>query len=724
MSNLRTELEQLNQLSTTHPKYTEKKAELEKKLKYSSDGEYSIFDHAFFGNFQQVKSIFEADPANTFPCMINPVNDNPLISEAIIGKNKELVMYLVDMLSDKYDSESYVNACNSKGITPLLLACGTPGFSDVFDALVSKGADSAWADQNGETCLFYATRSGDADTIKAIFDESLIMEYENEYKETPICYASSVEILRALCDEENLIDWNANYKDMCGQNALFRAIEHGCSLDELKILIEEMSISPNDLDDSGESCLWIAVKIPNYLDVISYLCDVIDNFDARNEEEENILFPAVSYGSIETLKFLHKEKKMDLTVKNDDDQDLLWYALHYQKDPQNAHAVVKYLLENGVKIRKGLDCPVLFEAASCQNENIVALIVNHNGDVNELDEDGNSVLIHCAKYASVPVINYLLKQGANVNHVGEYENTAILEAASGSNFEVLEILVNKGADLHCVNDDGENVLDVAKANLGLVQYLVKQGVSLKDSFLEDAVYANNLELLQYLDKQGLDFSYVDDEVSTLLHHAYRADIPVIEYLLNKNIDVNAVNDNGDTPLLTFVEYCQVDCNFARLDLLIKHGADIHCKNEENYNLLSKCAYYGREDTIRHYLVPKISSLDYSIINDDGKNLIHIALDSTSCTYSDLKLYTDNGVDINAFDGEGNSAFHVLFGTFQFNKTIEMAYYMVETLGFKQFNHKNDDDETESDKLDSGIINSALTSLQLKYDLDTAFILDL
>jgi len=82
-----------------------------------------------------------------------------------------------------------------------------------------------------------------------------------------------------------------------------------------------------------------------------------------------------------------------------------------------------------------------------------------------------------------------------------------------------------------------------------------------------------------------DPSEVED---MLLISAYEGDINKVKDLLAKGVDVNAMGENGETPLLAAVNSGKIDMTA----LLLSYGANIEARNFQNSTPLIIASQYG------------------------------------------------------------------------------------------------------------------------------------
>jgi ankyrin repeat protein len=124
------------------------------------------------------------------------------------------------------------------------------------------------------------------------------------------------------------------------------------------------------------------------------------------------------------------------------------------------------------------------------------------------------------------------------------------------------------------------------------------------------VRKNNFEMTKYLLKYGVNVNVVDDTGNTPFSIAYvNTYYPIMELLLENGADINCKNIKHDllTPLL--------DCtsnrvNFTMIKFLVEHDADVNVKDKEGRPPLFFAIYYKKLEIVK-YLVEHGASLIFN-----------------------------------------------------------------------------------------------------------------
>ncbi len=237
--------------------------------------------------------------------------------------------------------------------------------------------------------MLKAASEGDIETIKMYLDQGVDINYRN----SGILYSQ--------------------------ESACMKAAEKG-QLEALKFLIEN-GADYKRANDGGENPISYAGKNGQF-EVVMYLISIGEdvNYQERNYGMTPLL-NAAQYGTVEYMKQLIG-KGADKKTRNKEKHTLLTIAASYKKAD-----AVKYLLQNGSSPNEqgqygwtaltwaifstdymNYDIPDDIKAT-------IDVLINAGADLNQKDDDGNTVLIHAAQQKALVLIDYLISKGANPN---------------------------------------------------------------------------------------------------------------------------------------------------------------------------------------------------------------------------------------------------------------------------------------------------------------------
>ncbi len=203
------------------------------------------------------------------------------------------------------------------------------------------------------------------------------------------------------------------------ETACMKAAENG-QLEALKFLVEK-GADFKMANDGGENPISYAGKNGQF-EVVMYLISLGEdvNYQERNYGMTPLL-NAAAYGDLEYMKKLIS-KGADKKIRNKEKHTLLTIASSYKKAK-----AVNFLLKNGSNPNEQgqYGWTALTWAISSSDymdygipDDIKATIdalINAGANLNQKDDDGNTVLIHAAQQNALSLIDYLISKGANPN---------------------------------------------------------------------------------------------------------------------------------------------------------------------------------------------------------------------------------------------------------------------------------------------------------------------
>lgn len=233
-------------------------------------------------------------------------------------------------------------------------------------------------------------------------------------------------------------------------------------------------------------------------------------------------------------------------------------------------------------LSRTLECDItmLSHAAECGNMEVIEFLVQNGADGNITNSDGSKPLHFAAQCGHKNIVKFFLNLGICANSCDNNQCTPLhyiaaeMQSADRGNYqELVHILLDSNADLNAVNRKGCTPL------LQAAQNLCKHAVEL---FI----------------KLGANVDCCDEKQWTILHHSSFNGWPgIIRYLLEGrfDIDLNARNSNGETPLLLAATYeawglasMFTDSNAVckdNVELFLKWGANIDYRYKDGRNIL-------------------------------------------------------------------------------------------------------------------------------------------
>ena len=101
---------------------------------------------------------------------------------------------------------------------------------------------------------------------------------------------------------------------------------------------------------------------------------------------------------------------------------------------------------------------------------ILHTLIEHNADLDLVNDDDNNALWFACFKDNIDIINKLIRHGINIDHQNVNGATVLIYAASAGKYEVVLALITAGADTSKQTLDGFNALDSA-STLPILRFL-------------------------------------------------------------------------------------------------------------------------------------------------------------------------------------------------------------------------------------------------------------
>ncbi len=221
--------------------------------------------------------------------------------------------------------------------------------------------------------------------------------------------------------------------------------------------------------------------------------------------------------------------------------------------------VVEILMMRGAD---GTQPAFIAAAAGKGNDKVVGLLLDSGADAN---------------YGLVPALKNKKRTTARtlIEHGVDYANAKYLQAASFANdIGNAELLLQKGA----VAENGMHPA-IVNGNIPMLDLLVKYGADqTKEAHVITAIKYKNGSVLNRLIKAGAPVSYVAADGKTLLHMASKTgSVETAKVLLGAGLDPNAKATNGYTALHFAMRHRN---HISLAEMLLDHGCNVNAVNND------------------------------------------------------------------------------------------------------------------------------------------------
>jgi ankyrin repeat protein len=267
------------------------------------------------------------------------------------------------------------------------------------------------------------------------------------------------------------------------------------------------------------------------------------------------------------------------------------------------HFVVMILLAAG--------SPDLLTAIRNGDHAQVRKLIDSGADVNAVDKDGTTALMHSVIESDAKMMKLLIDKGANVNAKNAQDSTALMYAAT--NLAKTRVLLDAGADVKVKGKRGATPMSVALTTFGstpVLKLLVNKGAELEDRLMALAAGTGDTEAIQYLLSVGVP---AGDRTGASLSAAITARCEACARLLvEKGAPANGLRPNGTLSTNVGASAGGVLNDTAKRAMpelsqfLLEHGASLQSTDREGFTLLMQAvlSMEPRRDQMVEWLLSK------------------------------------------------------------------------------------------------------------------------
>ncbi len=561
------------------------------------------------GDLAAVKTAIEADPKLA---LANPRGQAPLYSAIQAGK-ADIVAYLLEKGADP-NADMYGNM-------PLSMAMGgyTENWKPVAEALVAKGAKINGADNEGQTPLLRAISNGGGSAQK---------------DKVAWLIAQGADI---------------NARNRQGRSVLETAISSS-NAEMVALILDKADVKK--VDDNGNTPLFAAVTRGNP-EYVRMLLDKGADINVQNVSGDTVLhLTAQNLGPM--LKIL-----LDAGAKTNLKNNRGDLPLHIALRRRDENALPNRVFYGGDYNPRSTDA----EDGPTPRGTLIAPLTDKS-DINAKDQFGLSPLLLAILARDQESRDLILESKPKMD-----ATTQLFDAAAQGNVAVLKtLLTQKPFLVYFRLADGTTPLHTSAlwGTLGTAQLLVQKGADIngRDSRGETPLHKSltrptglfarrSKNMTAFLLEKGANFNALDQNDASPLHRAIKSgDAELISALLAKNVNVNARDRTGQTPIFTLMTKTS---ELRLVRALLEKGANPNLRPPSGAGLLSRAAQTRRKELVQ-LLLDKgadvnakdsegrsaLGALLYSGGNDDAAPIAELLLakgaDPTEKVYSESLLY--------------------------------------------------------------------------------------
>ncbi len=340
---------------------------------------------------------------------------------------------------------------------------------------------------------------------------------------------------------------------------------------------------------------------------------------------------------------------------------------YYGHTPLHLAAIGGHLDIAGYLIRKGANLnavnrvsawhlmicgtPLHFAVGACQSE-MATLLLDKGANIEAINQYGETPLF-ATIWGNKNVAELLLDRGAAINATNNSGQTPLIKLVGGSPLreEMVSLFINGRANVNITDNNGKTALHIAVSNgyrAELEAIYRNHGISVsstpvnkKDVFGEikrrnlggKPGHQDNPETLSNLLRSNPKYVHSRDKFGkTPLHwSSFYAQEKITKLLISYGADVNAIDNDGKTPLLC------CSGNKEIMLMLISEGADINAKNPSGQTILHLIA----EDIHKHEIYRDILKMLVSkrakiyITDKSGRTPYDVAVQNGAQKWADI-----------------------------------------------------------------------------------------
>eukprot|EP00833_Pecoramyces_ruminatium_P016185 jgi/Orpsp1_1/1190217/evm.model.d7180000077499.1 len=459
-----------------------------------------------------------------FSVNYNSSNFNYILNMIIRLNNINMVKYLLE--NNKY--KFYVNI-NEKDINneyPLFTAFHEN--IEIFKYLLDLGADRTIKNNNGVSLL----------TLSILHHKYVHLQY-------------------LLNDKINI-----NEKDISGNYPLITAIYQN-DLDIVISIVEYClthSITMNIMDASGNTPLILSYNL-GHKDIFEYLVDYFD-INRTDINGNTVLYYAIEKEDDITITYLMNHQA-DCTKKNKYNMSCLdkisskggKFLISFLKNNSNN------LLLNSPNDQHDIPLSSIIKnntIPSNEKEEIIKLLILNGSNVNYVDKNKDTPLIHAIETASnsLSIVKLLVKYGANINYYNVVSGKTIIKyAIDKAKKDIVNYLIECNVNVNYNHFQakplfGNRCEDIRDTDIEIVKSVVLKLCiqNVTGNMVYKIIKGGELDVLKILVNLNYDINIKDSMgYNAFMNALYFKNVPIINYLISLgNVDYLSLTNNGES----------------------------------------------------------------------------------------------------------------------------------------------------------------------------------
>ena len=573
----------------------------------------------------------------------------------------------VDVIHNLIQRGEDINAANSSGITPLMMA-SYHGNTDIGKLLLKNNAEVSVPNALEETALSYAidanslrmvdflighgasvnrrysdggtlchrlTTLHKLDILTRVVNYGGDINCQNQDGITPLMIACQMGFFDLV---KYFVELNVSRNKTCAND--YDAISYALFSDHTEILglLNDLSKNPPEDSQVARSCMphnhhrfetsehdspFFEACVAGELSVVQDLCRAGQNINVRNNDDVNALHYASYHGHNDLTQWLLDNGALINCRTNNGVTPLMIAVREGQED------IVELLIKNKclLNLRDDVYESALKIAVVDRKINILKILLQHNPVVDLIDAKGYTPLNIACLNGFTDIVMALVENHANINRQDAFGRVPVMAAARHGHTEVVQFLLEKGADARVVSSEGKTAVQYAQENnhIETINVLQNTGTDLGFAFAEKENLQQNTisaedkckflldiceskkdlhRLTELLDTNiDIDFKNVNGQTGLLLA-VLRGHIEVVNILLSRNANINVKDNYGTTALVHAVQTGSMDLTGK----LIESGADLEVRDQFGNDITTIAHENGNEEMFQYLMDMKSQTL--------------------------------------------------------------------------------------------------------------------
>jgi len=401
-------------------------------------------------------------------------------------------------------------------------------------------------------------------------------------------YMGHINLVKLLINNGSLV----NQRDLLGRGILSTVLFSTVSNTQLQLDIAQILIACNaDLnqyDNENKTPLILGVLENNY-HFVNFLIKNNVDLDAIDNDG----YTAITYAVKNNYYSL-----VDLLLKNNSATHILdkqGRSILSIVCSVGAKEVLRLLMDRGLDEmhRDNIGWTPLHEAAYAGYLDIAQMLINYGSEIDACDNEGKTSLFYACQKGNYELVKLLLNNNANINLKSHMGITPFRIACLDNKFKICEYLLQtQKIDINYLDLDGRTTLYclicLNNKNIDMIKLLLDYGASVNtiDSDGRTCLHVTStlgdLEIFSLLTKYNSNLEAVDNNGSTpLLTATWHDKINILKYLLNENV---CRIDHQDKQGATALSIASQKGNYEIVNELLQHGAQIYASSRNPIKL--------------------------------------------------------------------------------------------------------------------------------------------